>query len=242
MVRGLRRRVSFTEQKQMRRRFWRKILALVLVLAAYGTLRGFFLSPYRIGSTSMAPSLKPGDRIIVSPIVLGATNPFTGRSLPGIRAARRGELVLVDHPAVERFGGFRLIADGVVRFFTFQLAGIRGMDAEEPVVKRVIGVPGDAVSMKGFRASVRPRGEAAFLSEEELASGQYDIAVPSLPAGWTSDLPFSGDMGEIVLGPGQYFLLSDNRASFHDSRSWGPTEASALRGLVIGRYWPFRKR
>jgi signal peptidase I len=237
-----RRRLSFTEQKMKTRRFLRNLIALLLVLSAYSALKGFFLAPYRIGSSSMAPGLLGGDRIIVSPLVFGPLNPFTGRALPGFREARRGELVLVDHPAMKRPGGLGMLVDGVLRFFTFQLIGIGGRDGEEPVVKRVIAVGGDSVSIKGFKASVKPAGEKRFLSEDEMSAKPYDIIIPTLPEGWNGDLPFSGDMAQIELGPGQYFLLSDDRSFYHDSRSWGPVAGASLRALVLGRYWPFGKR
>jgi signal peptidase I len=237
-----RRRLSFTEQKMKTRRFMRSLIALLLVLAAYSALKGFFLAPYKIGSTSMEPGLLPGDRIIVSPVVLGPLNPFTGKALPGFREAKRGELVLVDQPAMKRPGGFGMLADGVLRFFTFQLIGIGGRDGEEPVVKRVIGVGGDRIAIKGFKAYVKPAGGGHFLSEEEMSIKPYDVFIPPLPAGWTGDLPFSGDMAEIELEPGQFFLLSDDRSVFHDSRSWGPMGGTSLRALVLGRYWPFGKR
>src|SRR5437867_8060786 len=48
-----------------------------------------------------------------------------------------------------------------------------------------------------------------------------------------------GDVIEgIALGPGQFWVVGDNPAASTDSRSLGPFEREAIRGVVRFRYWP----
>ena len=42
----------------------------------------------------------------------------------------------------------------------------------------------------------------------------------------------------IIVPPGQYYMLGDNRSFSNDSRVWGPVPKSNLVGEVIGKYWP----
>jgi len=240
-VRGTR-RLSYSDQKRLHRKRLRVLLLLALVFITYAALSGVFLSPFRVGSASMAPALQPGDRILLSPIVFGPMSILSGKPLPGFRSPRRGDIVLAEPPGTVRRGGLALAADNLVRFFTLQTIGLGGKASVEPVLKRVVGLPGDTLRIRGFTAYIRPEGESGYFSEDELAPSPYDTVLPVLPEGWDSGLPFSGDVEEIVLGPGQYYLLSDDRGVFYDSRSWGPLEEDAIRALYIGRYWPLGRR
>lgn len=48
-----------------------------------------------------------------------------------------------------------------------------------------------------------------------------------------------GEVAEgVLLGPGQYLVVGDNRAASTDGRSFGPIPRRAIRGVVRARYWP----
>ena len=44
-----------------------------------------------------------------------------------------------------------------------------------------------------------------------------------------------------LLGEAEYWVLGDAPASSADSRTFGPVEADAIRGVVVARYWPPRR-
>jgi signal peptidase I len=88
-----------------------------------------------------------------------------------------------------------------------------------PLVKRVIGVPGDKVVMSRGQVSIN-------------GQPQDEPYVHGLPTGCTRYC------GPLLLGPGQYFMMGDNRPQSGDSRSFGPVAEDEIIGHVVLRYWP----
>ncbi len=83
----------------------------------------------------------------------------------------------------------------------------------KPVVKRVVGMPGEVVQLRGNRL---------FVDRRELEE-DYVIFIEDIPA--VRDTP------EISFPPGEYYVLGDNRDDSLDSRSWGVVP----RSMVVGR-------
>jgi signal peptidase I len=78
-------------------------------------------------------------------------------------------------------------------------------------VKRVVGLPGDAIEVRQGQVRVNGRGP-----EEPYASARV-----------------AQDIELVVVPPGAYYLLGDNRAASDDSRVWGPVP----HGQILGRAW-----
>jgi signal peptidase I len=188
---------------------------------------------------TMQPGLYKGDRLIFSssaiPSLLAepkVPNPF----LP----FRRGNIVLIDMGRDEKRRIPLLIADGILRFFTAQRISVFGNE-ERYYVKRVVGLPGDEISMTNFILRVKPAGSSYSLTEFELSDKPYDVNIPRVPALWDEAIPFSGNMSRIVLGEDECFVISDDRSNTNDSRTWGPISADAIAGRALFRYWPFTR-
>lgn len=90
-------------------------------------------------------------------------------------------------------------------------------------IKRIIGKPGDRVMLK----------EGAFyvndtkIDEPYLAPGTYISAGSFLREG-----------EEIVVPPGKYFAVGDNRGHSSDSREFGPIPLEDFIGRAFLRYFP----
>lgn len=103
-------------------------------------------------------------------------------------------------------------------------------------VKRVIGVPGDTVSIRGGNVYVKPAGDDA---EEQLVEPYLD----ERNQGSTfRHPPNSGDRTPVTyeVPEGQYFVLGDNRQGSHDSRSFrvGDQDHPFVADAAIkGRVW-----
>jgi len=84
-----------------------------------------------------------------------------------------------------------------------------------PLIKRLIGLPGDTVEARDGRIWIN--GVAI---NETYVSGPLAYADR-----WT-------------LGPDEYFLLGDNRNNSSDSHTWGPLPRENIIGKAVFRYWP----
>jgi signal peptidase I len=91
-------------------------------------------------------------------------------------------------------------------------------------VKRVVGVPGDTVSIRDRRLYV---GENP---APELAPFQYT-------AMWFDNY-LVGEGSTYTVPPDTYFVLGDNPDGSYDSRFFGPVPAGNIAGRALFRCWP----
>jgi signal peptidase I len=98
---------------------------------------------------------------------------------------------------------------------------------DTPFVKRVIGLPGDHLEIRGD-GRVYVNGVA--LDETDYTyRGTDGTNQPTEPLTPSSSW---------VLGPGQLFVMGDHREASSDSRLFGPIEETSVIGRAFLRYWP----
>lgn len=237
------RRKSYTERIEDRRKFFVRAGLFLLVFIGFELVSGLFLKTYAVTSASMSPTVLAGDRLLITPFPYGPLTIFG--KIPAIIKPGRGDLVLVRPPFVRKKSVPVIFFDSFVRFVTLQMFAPTSRDdspaLEGPFVVRVIGLPGDQVSMEDFVFKVKPAGSDNDLTEFEFSSKRYDIHKPSLPAGWQKEFPLSGSMAATVLGKAEYFVAADDRESSADSRTWGPLGLGSFDGKVLLFYRPFRR-
>lgn len=96
--------------------------------------------------------------------------------------------------------------------------------SEDEYIKRVIGLPGETISIKDCHIYINGQ----LLVEKYIASEVCTNGSTYLPEG-----------GQITLSAGQYFVVGDNRPHSYDSRSWGPIIKKVITGRAWVIYWPF---
>ena len=237
-------RYSYADQKNQQH--WKRwvILGVLAFFAVYISFTALVFSVRVLESNTMMPNLRAGDRFIFSSYTIHSIIPgleMERRTLP----FRRGDVVLVDAYRGEGPGLLHRALYMAVRFFTAQRVGLAeqsGRRSEDYLfVRRVIGLPGDEISMTDYIVRVRARGSTFSLTEFEVTERDYTTSIPQKPALWDSSLPFSGNMDAIILGENEVFLLSDDRSSTNDSRTWGPIPITNIRGRALFRYWPLTR-
>lgn len=100
-------------------------------------------------------------------------------------------------------------------------------DPEKDYIKRVIGIPGDTVSLQdGF----------IFVNGSKLDETAY------LPSDIrTEGSTFLQNGGTVTVPLDTYFVMGDNRPFSSDSREWGVVKSSLLIGKSSFVYWPLNR-
>lgn len=101
-------------------------------------------------------------------------------------------------------------------------------DEEQLIIRRIAALPGDKVLMENGKLSVN--GIAAEYKQDSIGLTE------KLPdEGQFHDLksPRAGDFKESVVPDGQFFVLSDYRSKFDDSRSWGFVPLKNIESRIL---------
>ena len=198
--------------------------SLLGALGIWLLLRTFVVAAFRIPSESMEHTLLVGDWLWVTKALYGAEVPVIHKRLPGIREARRNDIVIFD--SVEEPG--------------------------VSVVKRLIGMPGDTLTMVAgmlYRDGVAVdepyavNGDSSKSAAPEYRERMRAWQVRHLAAGDPATYhPDVHDWGPIVVARDSYFVLGDNRDSSYDSRYWGYLPKANVRGSPLLVYFSYDAR
>ncbi len=151
--------------------------------------------------------------IIVIPVRAYVAQPFIVSGVSMVPSFENGEYLIIDELSYL----LREPKRGEVVVFRYP------KDPSKFFIKRVVGLPGETVSIRGGEVYVKSG------STEEVWN------YPDLQ----TDVP-SGN-GVYQLGPDQYFVLGDNRSMSLDSRAWGSVDEALIKGRVFVRLYPFNR-
>ncbi|MDR1239672.1 MAG: signal peptidase I [Treponema sp.] len=233
------RKYSYAAQKSQRGKILWICCCFLVLYILYNVLTSFCFSSRVLENSAMQPGLRPGDRFLFSSLSvhsLLSDMELFNRPLP----FRRGNIVLVNTEREEKPGVPLLFLDGLVRFVTAQRVSLVEKD-EQVYIKRIIGLPGDELTMTNFVFRVKSGADSYSLTEFELSDILYEVAIPHVPAFWDDSIPFSGNMDRLVLGEDECFVISDDRSNTNDSRTWGPVSVNRITGKALFRYWPLTR-
>jgi signal peptidase I len=193
----------------------------------------FVAQNYMIPSGSMENTLLVGDHLVVDQITL--MQPASWMPLIRHREPRRGDIV-VFHKPVYQPGIDATDADGTPQY--------------TPLVKRLIGVPGDHIHLRNgivfVNGVAQPVGFAQPTTAENFNEFLDDFpAVPpsevsGATASWAVNFSSYIHDGDLVVPPGMYFMMGDNRHNSLDSRYWGFVPRQNIMGRSLFNYWSFK--
>jgi len=213
---------------------------LPVILAVF-VLRSFLVEPFRIPSGSMIPSLLVGDFILVNKFAYGIRLPIINKKVVAIGEPEHGDVMVFRYPENPRVD----------------------------YIKRVIGLPGDAVSyhdkvlkVNGKEVPTTEKGEyididagADFVPSQRFAATtgehHHDILVrPQQPPillsqvrqfEYVDQCRYRNDGFDCTVPEGHYFMMGDNRDASSDSRYWGFVPDQNIVGKAFLIWWNFGK-
>jgi len=174
-------------------RDWVESIIVAFCLAM--VIRAFVVQAFKIPTGSMRMTLIEGDLILVNKFIYGAKVPFTNWRLPALQEPKRGDIIVFIYPE----------------------------DKKKDFIKRLVGLPGDTIEIKG--GSVYVNGVPA---PEKIFNQIY----------YYNRGEFGADGRSIIVPQNSYFVLGDNSGTSKDSRYWGFVPKEDLLGKAMVIYWP----
>ena len=170
-------------------------LGIALILALF--IRTFIVQAFKIPSGSMIPTLQIGDHILVNKLAYGIRIPIVGKYLVEYKNPQRGNVVVFVFPE----------------------------DPSKDFIKRVIGVGGDLVEIRGKRL---------YINNEPVDDphAHFEEHAPNLGA-----IHIRDNYGPTKVPENHIFVMGDNRDRSHDSRFWGFVKLNEVRGKAMIIYW-----
>jgi signal peptidase I len=183
-----------------RRVAWELVQTLVLAALIFLMVRGVAQN-FRVEGPSMEPGLHNGQYLLVNKAVYFRLDLNTlSKYLPFVNAGSNPSRYLFHGPQ-----------RGDVIVFRYP------RDPSRDFIKRIIGIPGDTVSIDNGVVSVN----GTVLHEDYINPGATTTMEPK------------------VVPVGNYFVMGDNRPNSSDSRSWGFVPEENIIGKAMFSYWPF---
>jgi signal peptidase I len=191
---------------------FRSLLSIIVIALFVLT---FVVQPFRIPSESMERTLLVGDFLLVNKVVYG--KPGAWRWLLPYEQVHRGDVIVFHFP----------------------------LDPSDHVVKRVVAVPGDRIHLQNGVVYINGQKQSEPFAIFEGAyqdnfRDQFPAKLytdPGVDTHWWIQMRHDVQNGELVVPPGKYFVLGDNRNHSRDSRYWGFVPSDNVVGLPFFIYF-----
>src|SRR5580765_1388907 len=192
-------------------------LLVTVILALFGT--SFVVQAFKIPSPSMEKTLLVGDHLLVNKFIFGGTGAWYEKLLP-YRPLERGDIIVFKFPYADH----------------------------QHFVKRVIGLPGDRLKLVDQQVYINGKLLNEPYVVHDAAAGYDPLNYAFPPMGnplysspvepdWARQIQNYVKGDELVVPPGKYFAMGDNRDHSLDSRYWGFVDRDAIMGRPFLIYW-----
>jgi signal peptidase I len=173
---------------------------IAIIIALF--VRTYLVQAFQIPSASMEGSILVGDHVLVNKFIFGPLSSRVGHDILPVGEVKRRDVIVFKFPDAP----------------------------EKDYVKRVIGEPGDEVSIVNGVVMIRRPGET---TPAEI-SEQYVRHIDPIDG---PDPERLNNREPVTVPADSYYVLGDNRDDSRDSRDWGFVHRSMIRGKVLLVYW-----
>lgn len=196
-------------------RMWKEYRGLTLFVGLMLVFRSAVADWNYIPSSSMNPTIYAGDRVLVDKCAYSLRVPFTLREVTRWATPRRGDVVTFDSPD-----------DGI------------------NLIKRVVAVAGDEVSMSGNRLILNGQPQPRTLVQGlRPVPTEYGMVDQEIWQETLNDTPFEvarlprfnrlTDFAPVRVPEGHVMVLGDNRDNSRDSRFIGFIDVRSITGKAV---------
>jgi signal peptidase I len=197
---------------------------VTIILLLFGTTT--LVQAFVIPTGSMEDTLLVGDHLLVDKLAYAPAGAFTKHLLP-YSDVHRGDIIVFRYP----------------------------VDIKQTFVKRCMGVPGDRIHLRVEEGKDGKMERHVYLNGH-LLNEPYVVHKLDYPDSYRDNFPTAEpnlalmppaqDMlehnivnGDVVVPPGHYFAMGDNRDQSLDSRYWGFVPRENIIGKPLVIYWSF---
>ncbi|PCJ46926.1 MAG: signal peptidase I [Gammaproteobacteria bacterium] len=195
--------------------WWKEWRLFLLFVLLLFSFRSTVADWSHVPTGSMKPTIMEGDRILVDKLAYDLRFPFLHWRLNTWADPERGDIVVFPSP-----------------------------ETEELYVKRVIGIPGDTISMVDNRLIINNKPLQYKLAEADLVKvlndddqNNFTVVEEALPGSYHLMMVSSNryatrasNFPKKLIPDGSYLVLGDNRDSSKDSRFIGLIDRERIRG------------
>ncbi|MGI8712225.1 MAG: signal peptidase I [Solirubrobacteraceae bacterium] len=182
------------------------IIAVALGLAL--GIQAFLVKPYEIPSGSMLPTLHINQRILVDRLGMHFSSPNVG------------DIYVFHPPASETCINPHQGENGAGQNAAQACDAVQTKESTQTYVKRVVGLPGDRLSI---------------VNGHVLRNGRREKDSFTIPCDGAGECNFPKT---FTVPRGDYYMMGDNRPDSLDSRFWGPVPKAWMIGEAFATYWP----
>jgi signal peptidase I len=214
MGNGMSKAQDANEPRKSAVREYLESIVVAVILALF--IRTFIVQAFKIPTGSMEKNLLVGDHLLVNKLIYSPSLAPWEDKLLAKRPVQRGDVVVFKFPE----------------------------DPSRDFIKRVIGLPGETVAVRGKGVYVNGKllheTYTTFIADE----GREALAAAAPPpAEKLEDAPDSDGIrppfGPEVVPAGKVFVLGDNRDNSRDSRFWRFLPLDQIKGRALLVYWSY---